>query len=111
MAETKKNNEKRPGNSKLYLAWIRKQNCIRCGHPAPSEPHHIKHVGHFSGIGMKAIDLFAMPVCRNCHQAIHNDPGYWQDQTTWVLRTIEKAVKQEPNRENSAFLTGQTPVT
>ncbi len=87
--------KKRLGDSEKYLAWVRQQNCIRCGAPAPSEPHHIKSIGHFSGTGMKAVDLFTMPVCRRCHVTIHNDPERWQDQPIWILQTIEKAVKQE----------------
>jgi hypothetical protein len=50
-----------------FLAEMRKLRCLACGHPPPSEVHHIKTRG--SGGGDEFFNV--MPVCRGCHQAWH----------------------------------------
>ena len=80
--------------SEKYLAWVRQQPCIHCARPAPSEPHHIKHIGYFSGAGMKAPDYLAMPLCGSCHRHVHRDPEMWGMQYPWVLRTLLLAFEE-----------------
>ena len=80
--------------SEDYLEWVRQQDCAFCMKPGPNDAHHIKGVGYFSGIGMKASDLLSMPLCRECHGRMHNEPGLWQDQWEFIVRTIAKAEKE-----------------
>jgi len=77
---------------KGYLDWVREQPCMICG-SAPSEPHHIKGVGHFSGTGMKAPDYLAMPLCRQHHMMMHRTPGIWVTQWEYVVRTLAAALQ------------------
>lgn len=76
-----------------YTAWVKRQRCCGCGKVA-DDPHHI--TGHgFGGAGIKAHDLFVIPLCRECHQALHNDRKGWEErngsQLLWVLRTLDRA--------------------
>lgn len=75
--------------SKKYLAWIKTQPCAVCGDP--SEPHHIKGVGHMSGTGLKCSDLLVIPLCHFHHSEMHSNPDYWQDQWEMTCRTILNA--------------------
>ncbi len=78
-----------------YLEWIRRQPCQECGKPGPSDPHHIASDLHQSGMGMKAPDLLAMPLCRMCHSSHHGKPEGWRDnQRGWLLMTIINALEQ-----------------
>ena len=57
---------KTPRSSK-YLAWLRTLPCAWCGRGPPSEAsHHGRR-----GIGLKASDLDAIPLCRQCHRHHH----------------------------------------
>jgi len=52
-----------------YLAWVRDQPCAVCADSAPSDPHHLD-----SGImGSKGDDWTALPLCRECHRAYHDE--------------------------------------
>jgi len=79
--------------SKEYLAWVREQPCCVCGRPA-DDAHHLIGVGHMGGVGTKAPDSMAMPVCRAHHDEIHRDPNLWPDQWEWVARTLAKALEE-----------------
>ena len=47
-----------------YLAFVRQENCCRCGAPPRSDPDHIGQ----SGMGLKADDYRTIPLCRRCHE-------------------------------------------
>lgn len=87
-----------PFKSPKFLAWVRRQDCMSCGHPGPVDPHHIKHTGGFSGVGMRAPDWFSMPQCnagqRDCHGKMHADPERWQEQPLMVLQMLHRALDQ-----------------
>lgn len=53
-----------------YLEYIRRQPCAYC-FSQPAEPHHLKGVLNLSGVGLKAWDLLAIPLCRYCHDRFH----------------------------------------
>lgn len=76
--------------SRKYLDWVRTLDCAHCGAPA-DDPHHIKGVGHFSGIGRKAADWLVMPLCRPCHNAFHEQPELWSLQWEYITRTLDQA--------------------
>lgn len=50
-----------------YLDWIRSLPCALCGHPSPSDPHHTAS----GGVSKTGSDYSAIPVCRCCHNDIH----------------------------------------
>ena len=50
------------------LAEIRRLPCIRCGNPN-SQAAHSNSAKHGKGRGIKASDLFAIPLCHSCHAA------------------------------------------
>ena len=50
------------------LAAIRKLPCIRCGNPN-SQAAHSNSAKHGKGRGIKASDLFVIPLCVICHAA------------------------------------------
>lgn len=62
----------RPARSRRYLDFVGEQPCCCCGVDAPSDPHHAGR----RGVGQKATDYSAVPLCRRCHDGLHagNDP-------------------------------------
>ena len=50
------------------LAAIRKLPCVRCGNPN-SQAAHSNSAKHGKGRGIKASDLFVIPLCVICHAA------------------------------------------
>lgn len=62
--------------SAKWLKWVKSQQCCGCGSSA-DDPHHI--IGHGQGgMGTKAHDLFTIPLCRACHDALHADMRVWE---------------------------------
>lgn len=62
--------------SAKWLKWVKSQQCCGCGSSA-DDPHHI--IGHGQGgMGTKAHDLFTIPLCRLCHDALHADMRVWE---------------------------------
>ena len=86
-----------PIRSKAYLKWVKEQPCILCQAPA-DDPHHIIATGD-GGMGTKACDLLTMPVCRPCHNKIHDTPEYWELQWKYVTLTLQKAIKNKIIKE------------
>jgi hypothetical protein len=60
--------------SPKYLDFIRSKPCLMCGSPAPSDPHH-ERLGE-GGMGLKAPDTHALPLCRECHGRRHIGTGF-----------------------------------
>ncbi len=57
--------------SDAYLAWVRRQPCLGCGREPAGEAHHTgRH-----GIGQKPPDGQAVPLCAECHMALHDLTG------------------------------------
>lgn len=50
------------------LAAIRKLPCIKCG-ASPSQAAHSNSSKHGKGRGIKASDVFTVPLCAICHSA------------------------------------------
>lgn len=76
-----------------YLAWVRELPCKVCGN-VPSEAHHIRGVGHLGGVGMKATDLAAMPLCPRHHRALHDltlGKEALARQWEWAYKTLRLA--------------------
>lgn len=76
-----------------YLAWVRSLPCVSCGRPPRSEAHHVT-MGR--GLGQKAPDDQAVPLCPRCHCCFHDGAGRFWDlghaartalQTAWLAAT------------------------
>lgn len=68
-----------------HLQWLRGRDCLvadKPGHVCAGkiEAHHVNE-GHQRGMGQKAPDYYAVPVCSAAHAAIHT-AGH----KTWQLR-------------------------
>ena len=81
---------------KDYLEWLREQDCICCGlHTDRMPPHHFIGEGGMSGMGLKAPDLFAMPMCLDCHNDIHRAVKGWKEiQRKALIDTLCLAVRE-----------------
>lgn len=55
----------------IYLDFIRAMECLHCGNPPPSDPHHWHPTE--KGTGRKPSDCWTVPLCRACHQEYHQD--------------------------------------
>ena len=58
-----------PVRSREFLSWVKSQPCITCGGAA--EPHHF--LG--STQSLKSSDLFTLPVCREHHRMLEDNPA------------------------------------
>ena len=54
-----------------YLDWLKEQRCVKCGFPA--NPRLDVVPAHYGphGMGIKASDLDALPLCVECHALEH----------------------------------------
>ena len=52
-----------PNRDAAYLAWVRTLPCLLCGAHAEAA-----HTGHDGGMGFKAADRSAIPLCHRCHR-------------------------------------------
>lgn len=60
-----------------YMNWVKTLRCVSCHSPA-DDPHHPTGTG-FKGMGTKVPDYWVIPVCRNCHDAIHHNWKEWEE--------------------------------
>ncbi|MEG0716821.1 MAG: DUF968 domain-containing protein, partial [Morganella sp. (in: enterobacteria)] len=76
-----------------YLAWIKTQPCESCG-KSSDDPHHLIGWGQ-GGMATKAHDIFAIPLCRQCHTELHNDPVKFEQkyvpQPVMIIRVLDRA--------------------
>ena len=76
-----------------YLEWIKTQPCECCGKPS-DDPHHLIGWGQ-GGMATKAHDIFAIPLCRQCHTELHNDPVKFEQkhvpQPVMIIRVLDRA--------------------
>lgn len=58
---------------KKYIEWIKSLNCCCCGARNEfSDPHHVNKKGH-GGVGTKANDRRAVPLCHHHHTIVHQE--------------------------------------
>lgn len=63
------NRPPREGMSGAYLILIRGLPCVICGR-LPVEAHHLLRTGE-RGLSRKSSDRWAIPLCPECHRALH----------------------------------------
>ncbi len=85
--------------NKKYLKWVKTLPCCICHTPA-DDSHHVIGIGHLSGMGMKAPDNYAMPLCRGCHTDMHNKPAMWPPQWEYIARVQAQWI-QEHDEDNA----------
>lgn len=74
--------EKREGMSEGHLKLIRQLPCCVCGRPGPSDPHHLKaNLSHERGVGRRATDRWAVPICRMHHDEVEAVGS--RNETSW----------------------------
>lgn len=61
---------------RAYMDWVKSLRCCSCHAPA-DDPHHPAGLG-FKGMGTKVPDYWVIPLCRNCHDALHHDVAGWE---------------------------------
>lgn len=69
-----------------YLAFLRRQPCVCCGAPAPSDAAHIRMANRergkpSTGMQVKPSDRFAVPLNRACHSIQHSgsEARFWSE--------------------------------
>lgn len=69
--------------------------CAGCGAPW-AEAHHFSGDLHLSGIALKAPDLYAVPLCHDCHDGLHlRTLVDWRlHQRGWLIWTWKRALEE-----------------
>jgi hypothetical protein len=84
----------KPFRSKAYLSYVKSLECCGCGSQA-DDPHHVIGAGLGGGMGTKPSDMAVIPLCRVCHEELHDSPADWEllrgSQWLWVYLTLEQA--------------------
>lgn len=76
-----------------YLDWVKTQSC-ECCHQPSDDPHHLIGWGQ-GGMGTKAHDIFAIPLCRKHHTELHNDRLAFErkygSQLEMIIKVLDRA--------------------
>ncbi|HBQ68226.1 MAG TPA: hypothetical protein DD781_18105 [Leclercia adecarboxylata] len=76
-----------------FLAWVKTQPCECCGKPS-DDAHHLIGWGQ-GGMGTKAHDFLVIPLCRQHHTELHNDPVKFERnhgaQPAMIIRLLDRA--------------------
>ncbi|CNI90220.1 Protein of uncharacterised function (DUF968) [Yersinia intermedia] len=80
--------------NRRYLQWVKSQPCCGCGN-GDCDPHHI--IGHGQGgMATKAHDLFTFPLCRKCHDDLHDNQRAWEEkhgsQIVLLFRFMDRSI-------------------
>ena len=96
----------KPVREKEYLKWLRRQRCENCGEGTKVEAAHTGNRG--AGMGMKADDRDAIPLCEGCHRtnqdsyhAIGNEKA-WERMHGLVLVVIRERLRTAYQRTRRA---------
>lgn len=89
--------------SKKRLNEIRALPCVRCGQ-SPSQAAHSNSSKHGKGRGIKANDLYTVPLCYVCHAAFDKfELGTRQESETMFERWLEKTERMLNLKEQDVF--------
>jgi len=65
--------------NKKYREMVQLKRCFACQKPGPSEAHHVTWA-EARGMSKKVSDYLCVPLCPDCHRAVHNPVGaYWRE--------------------------------
>lgn len=78
-----------------YLAAVRALPCISCSAPPPNDPHHAATWKR--GLGQRCDDTDAVPLCRLCHDQLHDLRGRFagftkEQRIEWSQLAIEQTL-------------------
>jgi len=94
--KTRKAGSEARWRSAAYLGWVRAHPCCVCGTTRGVIAHHLIGMWQVSGMGLKAADSFAMPVCDGpgdtCHRKIHTSKTLQALQPVCIEHTIRQAI-------------------
>ena len=83
--------------SEDYLKFVSELPCANCHIKDDTiVAHHLKHIySPYSGVaGLKASDIYAMPLCYECHEKVHHgDRDVIDFQAMFLLDTLDKATQ------------------
>lgn len=79
------------GSDPIHLAIIRALACARCGKAGPNEAHHPRD---FTGMGRKAPDRDAFPLCGRCHRTWLHDSGVPKEERRAFQREAVEQYRQ-----------------
>lgn len=83
----------KPKRNRAYLDWVKTLPCSKCNCEG-TEPHHIIAAGLGGGMGTKADDYLSMPLCRKCHDELHDGIKDMHSQWEWVAMTLLQAIHE-----------------
>ena len=89
--------------NRKYLDWIATLPCANCGLEGETiVPHHAINISAIAGrvgnngLGFKSHDWLAMPLCHDCHSALHSgDKSILACQPLFIFDTLDKAFKYD----------------
>ncbi|MBF6763320.1 DUF968 domain-containing protein [Acinetobacter baumannii] len=85
------------------LNEIRALPCVRCGQ-SPSQAAHSNSSKHGKGRGIKANDLYTVPLCYVCHAAFDKfELGTRQESETMFERWLEKTERMLNLKDDEVF--------
>ncbi|HCD4659901.1 TPA: DUF968 domain-containing protein [Acinetobacter nosocomialis] len=85
------------------LAAIRKLPCVRCGYPH-SQAAHSNSSKHGKGRGIKASDLYTVPLCHVCHAAFDKfELGTRQESEELFDGWLEKTKRMLSLKDDEVF--------
>ncbi|MFX9828973.1 hypothetical protein ABTP29_15495 [Acinetobacter baumannii] len=89
--------------SKKRLNEIRALPCVRCGYPH-SQAAHSNSSKHGKGRGIKASDLYTVPLCYVCHAAFDKfELGTRQESEAMFERWLEKTERMLNLKDGEVF--------
>jgi len=81
--------DRKPARAPHYLAFVRQLPCCVCGSPEPNDPHHWGP----RGMGSKTDDFRTVPLCRRCHDRIHDGRDQCKDFNARIVNTLVKYLR------------------
>lgn len=85
------------------LNEIRALPCVRCGQ-SPSQAAHSNSSKHGKGRGIKANDLYTVPLCYVCHAAFDKfELGTRQESEAMFERWLEKTERMLNLKDDEVF--------
>ena len=81
-----------------YLAWVRRQRCAVPGCESSSEAHHPRHD---VGLGLRAHDHRAIPLCHQHHAELHGLCGYFKG---WSREQVRAFCERESAATRARYL-------
>lgn len=92
----------KPWRSAAYLKRVRGESCLSCGSPFDVQAHHLRHAER-RGMGRKASDIWAVPLCVTCHMNCHTlgrESDWWSahtriDPIDWATEFYDRYSKEK----------------